>query len=166
MGITPPVNRVCAPGGSIQNHLDAQLIQPLGSQVQFLDSDDVSAPHPIPSCPPPWSPLPSRPCSSATAQSQGELLATRTRGIASQDVGLLPPVDHPPVQPTNQRQSTDNPSYTTPVHRGCTPGRPNSNCTDAQLIQPLVSQVATRKVQQVRFEFLINTRAPDEANNS
>ena len=89
---TPPVHRGCAPGVSFHNQLDAQLIQPLGSQEQFLDSDDVSAPHPIPSCPPPWSPLPSRPCSSATAQSQGELLATRTSGAASQVVGQLPPI--------------------------------------------------------------------------
>ena len=55
---------------------------------------------------------------------------------------------------------------TPPVNRVCAPGGSIQNHLDAQLIQPLVSQVATRKVQQVRFEFLINTRAPDEANNS
>ena len=52
--------------------------------------DDVSAPHPIPSCPPSGR-SPSRSCSSVTTQFQGELLANRTRGIASQDVGLIPP---------------------------------------------------------------------------
>ena len=87
---TPPVHRGCAPGVSFHNQLDAQLIQPLGSQEQFLDSDDVSAPHPIPSCPPSGR-SPSRSCSSVTTQFQGELLANRTRGIASQDVGLIPP---------------------------------------------------------------------------
>ena len=39
-----------------------------------------------------WSHLPLRPCSSATTQSQGELLATRTSGAASQVVGQLPPI--------------------------------------------------------------------------
>ena len=89
---TTPVYRGRVPGRSSNNTSDAQLIQSLRSQVQSLQPSSVFAPHPIPSCLPPWSPLPPRPCSSATAQSQGELLAIRTRKSASQGVGLLSPV--------------------------------------------------------------------------
>ena len=155
---TTPVNRGFVPGRSnLSSSLsDTQLIQPPGSQVSFLQPSTVppsmSAPHPTPSCPPPWSHLPLRPCSSATAQSQGELLATRTREAASHDVGHLPPdtIDRLSVEPSTQRQSL----YTTPVDRGCASGGPTHDCiSDAQLIQTLVSQVPTRSVQQVRFEF-------------
>ena len=74
---TTPVNRGFVPGRSnLSSSLsDTQLIQPPGSQVSFLQPSTVppsmSAPHPTPSCHPPWSHLPLRPCSSATVQSQG-----------------------------------------------------------------------------------------------
>ena len=92
-----------------------------GSQVHSLQPAAVSAPHPTTSCLPPGCHCPSRPCSSASAQSQSQLLAPRTSEDGGQGVGLFPPVtiDRPAVQPS--------------VH------------------QP--DQVATKKVQQVQFEF-------------
>ena len=150
---TTPVYRGRVPGRSYHNSSsDAQLIQPLGSQVQSSEpiAESMSAPHPTTSCLAPGCLCPLRPCSSASAPSQSQLLATRTSESGGQDVGHHPPatIDRPSVQPS------DHPSYTTPVYRGLAPGHSNHNCTsDARLIQPSGSQVATRIVQQVRFEF-------------
>ena len=62
----------------------------------------MSTSHPTPSCPAPGCHRPLRPCSSASAHSQSQLLATRTSESVSQGVRLLPPVttDRPSVQPT------------------------------------------------------------------
>ena len=81
-----------------------------------------------------------RPCSSASAQSQSQLLATRANEPGGQGVGLHPPVtiNSSPVQPADQLEPAAKPSYTTPVYRGCAPGRSTDDCSpDAQLIQPL-----------------------------
>ena len=153
---TTPVYRGRVPGRSSHNiSSDTQLIQPSGSQVQSLQQAARSALHPTTSCFSPGCHCPLRPCSSASAQSQSQLLAPRTSEDGGQGVGLLPPVtiDRPFVRPSDQLQAANNPSYTTPVYRGCAAGQSNHTCTDARLIQPLVSQVAIRKVQQVRFEF-------------
>ena len=104
---TTPVHRGCTSGGSIHNCLsDVQLIQPSGSQVQSLQPDAVSALHPTTSCLSPGCHCPLRPCSSASAHSQSQLLAPRTSEDGGQGVGLLPPVtiNRPSVQPSDRLQ--------------------------------------------------------------
>ena len=89
---TTPVHRGCAPGRSIHNSSsDTQLIQPLGSQVEYSQPAAMYAPHPTTSCLAPGGIRPLRPCSSASAQSQSQLLATRASEPDGQGVGLLPP---------------------------------------------------------------------------
>ena len=93
----PPAYRGFASGDPTHHSSsDARLIASLESQVQTSEpavASRSSAPHPTPSHLPSGGLRPLRPCSSATTQSQCELLATRTREVDDQDVGLLPPVN-------------------------------------------------------------------------
>ena len=114
---TAPVYR-----GIVSGSQDSHSFQPT------TESPSRSGPHPIPSWLPSWSSFPLRTYSSATTQSQGELLATHASEVASQGVGHLPPSPK---------------SYTAPVYRGFVSGGSNLNSTsDTILIQPPGSQIS------------------------
>ena len=153
---TTPVYRGRVPGQPSHNsHIspDIQLIQLSASQVHSLQAEVMPAPHPTPSHPTSGGLCPLRPCSSDSAQSQSQLLATRPSEFGGQGVGLPPPVTTNRLADQPQPQPASSTYYTTPVYRGCAPGGSNHNTSDANLTEPSVRQVATRPVQQVRFEF-------------